>query len=137
MDMNKITAALSLAVCMLGAGPAFPERAVYTRSDGFSEDATLSRTASGYLVRSTSDYGMKMESELDASFATRSWKLVNEREKTDVHAERSGDRIVLGGTFKGRAFQKTYAIDRAPWVEGWGLGLRTFVMGNEKQAAFW
>ena len=135
--MTRVITLLSVALLGFVAVLAFPDRAVYKSSDGRKEETTVVRADGGYSVRSTSDSGLTTEADLDSSFATVSWKLVNGPEKTQVVATRSGDRIALDGTFKGKAFQKTYSIDPAPWVEDWGLGLRAFARGSEKQTAFW
>lgn len=70
-------------------------------------------------------------------FNTIRWALVNEHEKTNLIADRTGEIIMVRGTFKGKFIDKSLKIDKSPWYQATSLSLRGLVSSRDTERIFW
>jgi hypothetical protein len=74
---------------------------------------------------------------LTPQWASKSWRLVNEAEKTRIKVERVGDQLLIKGLFQGEEISRSEAIDSAPWYQAHSVGLRNLLNSDGKTLEFW
>ncbi len=75
--------------------------------------------------------------ETRGPFDTARWHGRNTAEDTDISAFRQGDTIRIKGKLKGKAVDKTIAIDNAPWFQSMSWSLRRLVLSDDEQMELW
>jgi len=81
-----------------------------------------------------------MEAKLNKEFETIEWKFKNPKKYLDVTAVREGNKIILTGSFDGKANnKKELNIDARPWHQIFQLGLMKFAVTDTKvnSIEFW
>ena len=136
MNRTTIAACSALALFIWVSASVSGEHLTYKGSDGTTGETTVSRTETGYSIVSKAG-AWDHEITTDSSFSTLQWMYHDAAEGTAITATRSGDTIVVDGMFKGKKIQATDRIDRDPWYQDWGIGLKSFVLGNDTTFSFW
>jgi hypothetical protein len=73
---------------------------------------------------------------IDKSMQDRTWTGVNERNGTVVRLVRSGDGIVLSGTFRGKPVAKTFPLNSSAWKQMMPYDLGDFALSTVASLTF-
>jgi hypothetical protein len=137
-------AALAAFFLALTAGPTAAEDLFYSKKSGndvSSFSVRIDKTVTGYtLTAGTVTDGrffIEVSMKTDEHLATREWAYVDPKEKIDLKAVRTGNRIELQGTSKGRTVKKTYTIDGKPWLQYFPFGLEEFAVSRATYIEYW
>jgi hypothetical protein len=143
MHLRKKSVILVLAVifCIICAGSVFAQTLVYKNiisGKEFNSESVTTKADNGYAVKITNSSN-KTESifNTDTAFSNLKWKCTNPEEGTDFVAERSGNVIMLSGSFKNKKVEEKYKIDEIAWYQDWGLGLKSFINSDKDSTLFW
>ena len=79
---------------------------------------------------------MVNELRIDLSGADRSWKAAERMKGTNVLLVKSGDSLVLSGTFRGKPVSRTYALKGVAWKQMMPFDLRDFALSSAASLTF-
>jgi len=68
---------------------------------------------------------------------TTSWRLTDPTSGSDLHAERTGDKIRVTGRLKGREVSRELRVDAAPWYQIFGPGIADLLSPDAARMEFW
>ena len=139
IGMTALTVALLLSFAMARlAGCAEIESYEYLETVGDTQLAVqwcAEKSKNTRLLWQTRDEVSLIETR--GPFDTARWHGRNTAENTDISAFRQGDAILVKGKLKGKAIDKTIAIDAAPWFQSMSWSLRSLVLSKDEQLELW
>lgn len=100
----------------------FTSRTLTGTNNGTSK-LVINSVSDGYNVQFTSEDTGIFEGNTDSGFAETNWFFRNDKDKTDIYAERINNELTVKGMYKGKNFEKLYKLDTSLWTEFWGLSL--------------
>ncbi|MBN1412261.1 MAG: hypothetical protein JW969_15555 [Spirochaetales bacterium] len=119
------------------------EKLVYRENTGDTtiiDTYRIERDGNGYRIKLNSlingESGWDITLKTDEEYSTLEWNFRFEREGTDFHAERTGNKIILKGVYKGKDVKKEYNINSHPWKQHFPFGLGKSLLNN-KSVIFW
>lgn len=95
----------------------------------------------GFSISGTATDSGKMaywlEAEVDRSFATRSWKLSDNRKDLNISAYRSDNTLILTKIQEGKKLKRVLKIKSDPWFQLYPLSFEKFAAGGRKTTRYW
>ncbi len=85
----------------------------------------------------TANKDFVLKTVLTTEFVTKVWEKTDQKEDTEITAQRSGDIIKIQGKLKGKEISREYKIGNRPWFQAWNLSLGFFVLSGETRQEFW
>jgi hypothetical protein len=72
-----------------------------------------------------------------SGIGTSDWQMTDSKAGSALHGERTGDRIHVTGTLKGKKIERDVKIDPAPWYQIFGPLLQYLLPDGSSQKDFW
>lgn len=95
----------------------------------------------GFNISGTATDSGKMvywlEAEVDRSFATRSWKLSDNRKDLNISAYRKDNTLILTKTQEGKKLNRELKIKSDPWFQLYPLSFEKFAAGGQETTRYW
>jgi hypothetical protein len=104
--------------------------------DSVTEVAWRLRKGATYVLTYTSPAEQHVTTT-GHDYDTRRWQLTVENGQTNFLAERTGQTILVRGTFKGTPIDKRLEVDESPWYQATSLSLRQLVTSGDSERVFW
>lgn len=140
---NGIAALLMLLLICTGVSSLNGETRVYketVKGQVTTHTFHIEKSPAGCNITLKSETGgtnIEQTFELDTNLSALSWHYEDPGKKTQITAEKKGNKIYLKGIHKGKAIDKTFKIDDRPWNQGFNVGLEKFVLSSKKKMKFW
>jgi len=114
---------------------------VVEKGKKFKNIAIIKKTGNNYQFKSTEKRGNQkdivVDAKLNVNYETLEWKLDNPRKNIKVTAVRSGNKIILSGTFEQKQNNKREIyIDDRKWLQVYQLGVMKFAASGKKDTSF-
>jgi len=101
----------------------------------FSE--SVSARGSGFAAIITTNIGEYDSLSMDGSRSTLEWRRTYKSEGTDLVAVRDGPKVRVKGTYKGRAYDKSYDFGDLPWFQFQGISYEELYRAKAETGSFW
>jgi hypothetical protein len=101
----------------------------------FSESITAE--GSGYSALITTNVGEEDRLTMDARRSTLRWSRKVASEGTDLVALRSGSKVSITGSYKGRPYEKTHDFGDLPWYQFQEISYEELHRTKAAERSFW
>lgn len=110
----------------------------YQQRTGSQVDYFNWQLTSGSLLRLQTRQQQELtQTRFNNDLSTLSWKIQNPDSQTELTVERTGNTLVMQGTFAGEVINKEVQIDAAPWYQALSVSLRQFTDHEKETIQFW
>lgn len=143
-----LRAILRLSTCLSLGAVALPARSLsaatltyrfFAGKDTVTSSCVIAGDSAGTIIRTewrSDTAALVNELKIDKSAEDRSWKAVERTKGTNVLLVKTGDSLVLSGTFRGKPVARTYALGRVVWKQMMPFDLRDFALSSAAELTF-
>jgi len=100
-------------------------------------DERVTATGGGFTAELRTSVGEFDGLVMDSRRSTLKWQRRVDSEQTDISAERSGSKVVVRGTYKGKPYERTHDIGDLPWYQLHEISYEELYASGVQSASFW